>query len=724
MKKILLKIHGHGLGDVLCATPALRKLSKAYESKISIKSKYPVLFNKNPYVDCNFFLHDNVDESEYEVFSCFEMESVFKDSNAASFRKLHACDRRRSCAFDLGFDLLDEELTLDFFADEYCKYDIKNLNNYVCLHTTSNWKNRTWSEENWQTIADKIIELDYNVVVIGKNHTESTSKGAIEKKCFVPKGSNVFDYTNDGSSISDMWHLINHSICLVTMDSGPLHIAGTTDAWIIQIGSASDYRYVNPVRKGSRDYKYKFVGGDCKIFCTSDVKYSVKEWSTINSIPYLPECLEKYDTFKCHPNHDHVLERFKEIDINSIDKTKMYPKTNSSVIKMNNNYPFKKQKFGIYTSFYNAERFVDSIFDQVSKINYDNFEWIITDDFSPDNTKSKILENIKYYKNVKYVEQSHKKQMYWEPNKFFDSSFDYIVQIDSDDEFDFDFLNIYNKYTLMYPDALFITSDFIKTDNNNFHSLSLIKNDKSLLDNLQSLHPEPDYLKNISYIAYGHLRGFKNIKEIDFEIKNFDACAEDSYKAMYLNSLGKCLHIPRCLYNWKMRSDSESHSSIKPNFNGNFDLAYNKLKNNCYDPYYIFDDIYKESSGLSILGINKLHNKSICVISQNLNSDQKNKLRNLYSDCKIDFDFNSNADFYLIVCNYFLNSNIIKNTVDRIKATNFSNQIILYYLEENYFDDKINLNKVMDENFSKMQNQINDYCYGFYKYFRHNYIII
>jgi ADP-heptose:LPS heptosyltransferase len=724
MKKVLLKIHGYGLGDTLCSTAALRKLSRAYDCKISVKSKYPALFKNNPYVDSNFILDEGIDESEYEVFSCFEKESFFKNSNIESHRKIHACDRRRSCAFDLGFDLLDEELTLDFFADEYCKYDIKSLNNYVCLHTTSNWKNRTWAEENWQNLTDKISELGYNIVIIGKDYLEPTFDGTIEKKCFVPKGNNIFDYTNDGSSISDMWHLINHSICIITMDSGPLHIAGTTDAWIIQVGSASDYKYINPVRKKSRDYKYKFVGGECKIFCTSDIKYSVKEWNSINFIPYLPECLEKYNTFKCHPNYNQVLEKFKEIDINSIDKSKQYPKINYSEIKMNNVYPFKKQKFGIYTSFYNAEEFIDSIFDQISKINYDNFEWIITDDFSSDNTKSKLLEKVKYFKNVKYVEQSHKKEMYWQPNKFFDSSFDYVVLIDCDDEFDLDFLNIYNKYALMYPDALFITSEFIKTENNNFHSLSLVKNNENLLDNLSNFHSEVDYLNNISYYAFSHLRCFKNTKEINFQINDFDAGAEDSYRAMILNSLGKWLHIPRCLYNWKLRYNSESHSSVKSNFNGNFNLAYNKLKINCYDPYYIFNDIYKETSGMSILGINLLHNKSICIVSKDLNPDQKNKLKNLYSDCKVDFDFNNKCDFYLIVCDYYLNSNFIKNIVDRIKSVNSSAKIILYYLEYNHFDNKIELNKVLDENFLRIQNQVSNYSYRFYRYIRHNYIIL
>lgn len=724
MKNVLLKIHGYGLGDTLCSTAALRKLSKAYGCKISVKSKYPALFKNSPYVDYNFFLEEDVDESKYEVLSCFEAESVFKNSSIKSHRKIHACDRRRSCAYDLGFDLLDEELTLDFFADEYCKYDIKSLNNYVCLHTTSNWKNRTWAEENWQNLANKISELGYNIVIIGKDYLEPTSEGTIEKKCFVPKGNNIFDCTNDGSSISDMWHLINHSICIITMDSGPLHIAGTTDAWIIQVGSASDYKYINPVRKESRDYKYKFIGGECKIFCTSDVKYSVREWNTINATPYLPNCLENYDSFRCHPNHNQVLEKFKEIDINSIDKSKPYPKINHSEIKMNNIYPFKKQKFGIYTSFYNAEEFIDSMFNQISKINYDNFEWIITDDFSSDNTKSILLEKIKNFKNIKYVEQSHKKEMYWQPNKFFDSSFDYVVLIDCDDEFDLDFLNIYNKYALMYPDALFITSEFIKTENNNFHSLSLVKNDKNLLDNLLHFHPQVDYLNNISYYAFSHLRCFKNIEGIDFEINDFDAASEDSYRVMFFNNLGKWLHLPRCLYNWKLRNGSESHSPAKPNFNGNFDLIHNKLKKNCYDPYYIFNDIYKETSGLSILGINLLHNKSISIISKNLNSDQKNKFRNLYSDCRIDFDCNYDSDFYLIVCDYFLSSNFIKNTVDKIKSKNHYAKIILYYLEENDFDNQRDLEQTIQENFSKIQNQISNYSYGFCRYIRHNYIIL
>ena len=51
-------------------------------------------------------------------------------------------------------------------------------------------------------------------------------------------------------------------------------------------------------------------------------------------------------------------------------------------------------KFGIYTTFYNCERFIDKIFTSIELLNYDNFEWHITDDYSTDNTKNLVLERL------------------------------------------------------------------------------------------------------------------------------------------------------------------------------------------------------------------------------------------------------------------------------------------------------------------------------------------
>ena len=36
--------------------------------------------------------------------------------------------------------------------------------------------------------------------------------------------------------------------------------------------------------------------------------------------------------------------------------------------------------------------------------------------------------------------------MYWNPQQFFDKSFEWIVLVDADDDFDKNFLNVYNSF--------------------------------------------------------------------------------------------------------------------------------------------------------------------------------------------------------------------------------------------------------------------------------------
>ena len=39
-------------------------------------------------------------------------------------------------------------------------------------------------------------------------------------------------------------------------------------------------------------------------------------------------------------------------------------------------------------------KFIEKIFNSVESLNYDNFEWHITDDYSTDNTKNSVLERL------------------------------------------------------------------------------------------------------------------------------------------------------------------------------------------------------------------------------------------------------------------------------------------------------------------------------------------
>ena len=376
-------------------------------------------------------------------------------------------------------------------------------------------------------------------------------------------------------------------------------------------------------------------------------------------------------------------------------------------------------KFGIYTTFYNCERFVDKIFTSIEALNYDDFEWHITDDFSIDNTKNLVLDRLEKstlkYK-IRYYEQSEKKQMYWKPNEFFDETFEWIVLVDADDDFDKNFLNVYNTFLENKNDIRFVSSDFIKINeiDNSLHSLSYVLNDDNIPKKINRYHPNCDYLNNLSYSCFGHLRAFKNVIP-SFDVDDMLACAEDSYHVFWSNSFGKYLHIPRPLYLWYLRDDSESHSkSVPPNFNANFDIALNKLKQSDGGIDKSFNDIYIETSTLGSYGFEKLKGKSVSLWTRVLSKSQKLMLRKLYYDCNLEFN-NVDADIHIFSLNYFN-----ENDLDVILRTLKDKKMLFYYQNQNYHQT----NEQKDQ---ELQNQVNKYInvigkhtgYSWWTYIRH-----
>lgn len=376
-------------------------------------------------------------------------------------------------------------------------------------------------------------------------------------------------------------------------------------------------------------------------------------------------------------------------------------------------------KFGIYTSFYNCERFIDKIFSSIELINYDNFEWHITDDFSTDNTKQKILNRLEIssLKNkIKYFEQTEKKQMYWKPNLFFDTTFEWIVLIDADDDFDKNFLRIYNSFLKDRDDLTLITSDCHKIYDNNkkLHSISYILNDDNIPNKLERYHPSCDYLNNISYSCFGLLRCFKNIIT-SFDIDDMLACAEDSYHVFWSNSYGKYLHIPRPLYVWYLREDSESHSkSIPPNFNGNFNIALNKLKKSDGGVDKMFNDVYIETSTLASYDFGNLQDKKVSLWTRSLPKGNKEIINKLYPD--VDLSFNDiDAEVHLFALNYF-DEYVLDSLLNKLHGK----KMLFYYQDQKF-------HSTHEEKDSEVKRQLESYKkiiskhtgYSWWVYVRH-----
>ena len=377
-------------------------------------------------------------------------------------------------------------------------------------------------------------------------------------------------------------------------------------------------------------------------------------------------------------------------------------------------------KFGIYTSFYNVEKYVDRIFNNIESINYENFKWHITDDFSTDNTKLIVLERFKKssIKNkISYVEQSGKQEMYWQPNLFFDETFDWIVLIDSDDLVDPEFLSIYDGILKDKSDVVIVSSDFHKINDNDdtLHSISYILNDDKMSNKIDNYHPDCDYLNNISYSCFGHLRAFKNNVIDKFEITNNLAGAEDSYRIFWLNSYGKYLNIPRPLYKWYLRKDSISHNpNVSSVYNDNFEVSLDKLKLSDYGVDTTFNDVYVETCSLGSYNIGELKGKKVSLWSRLLSKSQQEKIKLLYPDVTLLFN-NTDCDINIICLNYF-NNEELDTVLDPISK----DKILLYYQNQKYHT---NNSKKDDE----LLNQLNYYRqvldkhidYSWWMYIRH-----
>lgn len=315
MNPIYYLIHSISFGDTLAATPTLRYLSQSHGQRINVVTHKKHIFRNNPNVnDCiSFDEYYSLNLSEIVKYESFTFAGR-QDNNGVE-KKFSHIDTRQLHAMDLGFQLMPHQMGYDYSPDEVnLNFDLPEK--YVVCHITQNWSNRTWDTQKWQSLIDWLSENQIFTILIGQDHSEkvhdSISIEPIIKEC--PRLENLYglDLCNK-IELEEMYQVIKRGSVLVTMDTGPLHIAGCTDTHILQLGSATHPLLRIPYRKNTQNYKYDFVGGSCNIFCNSDLKYNVREWGHVNSVAPLTECSENKPTFECHPPVEKVIDKLREI---------------------------------------------------------------------------------------------------------------------------------------------------------------------------------------------------------------------------------------------------------------------------------------------------------------------------------------------------------------------------------------------------------------------------
>ena len=303
--KIFVLVGCNGIGDVLSSIPMVKKLHTVYNQKINVFTYVPEVYKNVPFVN----IVERFDKSEGNL--AIESFAVNNFVHCATdIRQLHA--------MAAGFQLTPDEMQVDFYPDEH--KEIEGLpKDYVVIHPSKSWPSRTWYKDNWSKFVEKLNEKGVAVVVVGKDSSEiGTYKITKPVYQIQPKlGLNLVNKIN----LHQTWHVLQKSRFVVTMDSGILHLAGTTDAQIVQLGSSVNPYFRTPYRNGTQSYKHHYVNGRCGLMCASDMKYNIKYNGVHKAMPPVAFCLEEPssigkdenfdpDVYTCHPSVDKV---FKEV---------------------------------------------------------------------------------------------------------------------------------------------------------------------------------------------------------------------------------------------------------------------------------------------------------------------------------------------------------------------------------------------------------------------------
>lgn len=291
-------------------------------------------------------------------------------------------------------------------------------------------------------------------------------------------------------------------------------------------------------------------------------------------------------------------------------------------------------KFTLVTSFYNGEQFVNQLYDKIKLQTYKNWEWIVTDDFSNDNAKEILKELSKNDRRVKYVEQSKKKEMFWNPQRFCKHS-EVIVQLDQDDYPLPKSLEVYHHFFTKFPEVSLITcaGNMYNEDGGwrSFYNLDF-RNDN-----------------NMSCGKLTFLRAWRNNPNIEFDFNPND------WMKFFYNDLaivcgieehGKVLVLPRNLYYYNYRDNSishESHNNImdvrKENDDLMLSISSRRYDNNIDTIIRYFDPIFDISHSFMNHDLNN-HTEQV-KISYHLKDITAHQIK-LLKELLFDFDININ----------------------------------------------------------------------------------
>ena len=132
----------------------------------------------------------------------------------------------------------DHALALRLLTQE----GLEKKDSFVCFHLGANWEPKRWPAEHFAALADKIHEAkSLPVVVTGSRQDQPLLDAFLGK---IQKARVVSFVGQTGLGVSAA--IYERAACLVTGDSGPMHIASGVNAKVVAIFGPTDPKLTGP----------------------------------------------------------------------------------------------------------------------------------------------------------------------------------------------------------------------------------------------------------------------------------------------------------------------------------------------------------------------------------------------------------------------------------------------------------------------------------------------
>ena len=164
--------------------------------------------------------------------------------------------------YQFYYEEKDEKTALEILG----LYGIGKEARYVCFHLGANWEPKRWPPEHFAALAEKIKgQWDLPMVVTGSQGDGPLLEELLSKV----RGARIIPLVGKtGLCVSAA--IFRHAACLVTGDSGPMHIASGVGAPVVALFGPTDPKLTGPRGSGKsivlqyvpEGYEVPFLGED------------------------------------------------------------------------------------------------------------------------------------------------------------------------------------------------------------------------------------------------------------------------------------------------------------------------------------------------------------------------------------------------------------------------------------------------------------------------------